>query len=91
MNTTVPFPNYTQMRSRVPVNAWHALRILSVGTVLGLCVVLLVSPTTGLRLWWGLVVPCLPLLFFVAPGLWRNVCPLAGLNQTPRLVGFTRA
>ena len=40
---------------------------------------------------WGLIVPALPLLFFLAPGLWRNVCPMATLNQTPRRFGFTRA
>ena len=25
-----------------------------------------------------------------APGLWRNICPLAASNQTPRVFGFTR-
>ena len=29
-------------------------------------------------------------MFFVAPGLWRNLCPLAAANQLPRLGGFTR-
>lgn len=84
------FPNYMQLRSRVPIPVWHALRVISVGTVLGLCVILVMRPAIGLLLWWGLIVPSLPLLFFVAPGLWRNVCPLAALNQTPRLLGFTR-
>ena len=34
--------------------------------------------------------PLLPLVWFVAPGLWRNVCPLAAANQVPRVLGFTR-
>ena len=34
--------------------------------------------------------PLLPLVWFVAPGLWRNVCPLAATNQIPRVLGFTR-
>src|SRR4029079_6267269 len=33
----------------------------------------------------------LPLLFMVAPGLWRNICPLATSNQTPRALGLTKA
>jgi NADPH-dependent 2,4-dienoyl-CoA reductase/sulfur reductase-like enzyme len=39
---------------------------------------------------WKLVVPLLPLLFLVAPGVWRNICPLAASNQTPRVLGLTR-
>src|SRR6185503_12128057 len=42
-------------------------------------------------IFWGIVVPLLPILFFVAPGFWRNVCPMATLNQLPRVLGFTRA
>ena len=33
---------------------------------------------------WKVIIPTLPLLFLVAPGLWRNLCPLAASNQTPR-------
>ena len=51
---------------------------------------LIVSPKAGLWLMWGLAVPLLPALFLIAPGLWRNVCPIAALNQTPRVFGFTR-
>ena len=32
----------------------------------------------------------LPVLFMVAPGVWRNICPLATSNQTPRLLGITK-
>ena len=39
---------------------------------------------------WKLVIPLLPLLFLVAPGVWRNLCPLAASNQTPRVLGLTR-
>jgi len=27
----------------------------------------------------------------VAPGIWRNICPLAASNQTPRVLGITKA
>src|SRR5581483_2406549 len=70
---------------------WPGVRLLSVGSFLGLCVMLVLQPAAGLFVFWRLVVPVLPLLFFVAPGLWRNICPLAAANQAPRLFGFTRA
>ncbi len=58
--------------------------------LLGVCALLVAEPDTGLDLWWGVLVPALPLVWFVAPGLWRNVCPLAATNQIPRVLGFTR-
>ena len=57
---------------------------------LALCLTMFIAPSTGLFLFFGVVVPLLPILFFVAPGLWRNICPLAAANQTPRVLGFSR-
>ena len=85
------FPSYMQMKPRVRRRVWDALRIASVVAALALCISLLISSRVGLFLFWGLLIPLLPLLFFVAPGLWRNVCPLAASNQTPRRFGFTAA
>jgi nitrite reductase (NADH) large subunit len=85
-----PFPPYTQMSRSLPLWAWHAGRVLSVCSAIGLCILLLVRPAQGLELWWKLAIPLLPLLWLLAPGLWRNLCPLAASNQTPRLARFTR-
>lgn len=87
------FPNYLQLRarSRVPVVAWDWLRSLGLLAVGAVVVALFAAPALGLLLFWGLLVPVLPLLFLVAPGLWRNICPLATLNQLPRRLGFSRA
>ena len=85
-----PFPNFTQIRDPLPQPVWRGLRIASVLAALGVCAVLVAEPETGLELWWELLVPLLPLVWFVAPGLWRNVCPLAATNQIPRVLGFTR-
>lgn len=90
MSSLPVFPNYTQMRRRLPVRAWHPLRAVSVAAAFGLCLLLVLRPAAGLALWWGFIIPVLPLVFVVAPGLWRNLCPIAALNQTPRLFGFTR-
>ena len=48
------------------------------------------EPAGALFAFFKIIVPLLPILFFVAPGLWRNLCPLAAANQTPRVLGFTR-
>jgi nitrite reductase (NADH) large subunit len=85
-----PFPNSTQIPDPVPQAVWRAARIASVAFLLGVCTLLIAEPGTGLDLWWGVLVPALPLVWFVAPGLWRNVCPLAASNQIPRVLGFTR-
>jgi nitrite reductase (NADH) large subunit len=84
------FPNYMQMRPRVPRKVWDVLRIASVAAALALCISLFFSPRVGIFIFWGLMLPLLPLLFFVAPGFWRNVCPLAASNQAPRRFGFQR-
>jgi NADPH-dependent 2,4-dienoyl-CoA reductase/sulfur reductase-like enzyme/ferredoxin len=88
---TIPFPNFTQAPRHVPVRAWHPVRALSVAVFLGLCVALFVRPAGGLFVFWKVLVPLLPITFLVAPGLWRNVCPLAAANQAPRLWKITRA
>ena len=76
-------------RSGAP-RRWVAVRMLSLTAFLTLCGTLVVAPDTGLLVFTRLVVPVLPLLFFVAPGLWRNVCPVSAANQIPRVFGFTR-
>src|SRR5688500_7973522 len=87
------FPNYIQLRarSRVPLRTWHWLRLLSVAAAFALVITLFTNPRTGLFVLWRLLVPLLPLVFFLVPGVWRNVCPLAALNQAPRRLAFTRA
>lgn len=86
-----PFPTYLQMRERVPPQVWSAARLVGLVVAAAVVVALVVDPPRGLLIFWGLIVPALPLLFFLAPGLWRNVCPMATLNQAPRRFGFTRA
>jgi NADPH-dependent 2,4-dienoyl-CoA reductase/sulfur reductase-like enzyme/ferredoxin len=83
-----PFPNYLEMPSRVPKWFWHAMRIATL-VVVGLLVwVIAAYPSTGFMLFWRLAIPLLPAMFAFAPGLWREVCPMAFLNQMPRTFGF---
>ena len=64
-------------------SAWSAYLLL--------CVALFVWPTQALAAFFKIIVPLLPILFFLAPGLWRNICPLAAANQAARVFGFSRA
>ncbi|MFH5210698.1 FAD-dependent oxidoreductase [Antrihabitans sp. NCIMB 15449] len=85
------FPAYTDLPKKIPLPVWQALRVISIGCFLTVIVLLFVRPAAGLFLFFGVIVPVLPALFLVAPGLWRNICPLAATNQIPRVFGFTRA
>ena len=87
----IAFPNYTQIPSRLSLRAWRAVRAVSLTAALVVAGLLVAAPDTGLFLMWKVVIPTLPLLFMVAPGLWRNICPLATSNQTPRALGLTKA
>ena len=84
------FRPYTDLRQPLPPLGWRLVRWAAgavTAVVVGLC---FVRPEVGLAIFWALFVPLLPLLFVVMPGLWRNVCPMASLNQVPRTLGFTR-
>lgn len=85
-----PFPNYLELTGRVPPGVWRVVRVATVAASIGLCVLLVVDPQDGLRLWWRVTVPLLPLIWFLAPGVWRNSCPLSATNQAPRILKLTR-
>ena len=85
------FPAYTDLPKRVPLRVWQVLRAGSVLAYLAVVVALFVRPAGGLFVFFHVIVPLWPVLFFVAPGVWRNICPLAASNQIPRVAGFSRA
>ena len=85
------FLNYYKIKSRVPAAVWMVLRLLTLAATLALVAVLLTDPPLGLRLFWGLSIPILLAAFVIAPGLWRQVCPMALMNQLPRLTNRSMA
>ena len=85
------FRNYTQMARRAPAWLWVLLRACALIAALGFAWVLIELPELGLLLFWGLAIPLLPALLVVAPGLWRQICPMAALNQLPRALKWGRA
>lgn len=53
-------------------------------------VALLVEPDLGLHAFWNVLIPVAPALLAFAPGLWRNICPLASTALFPRHMGYSR-
>ncbi len=66
-----------------PEWVWQTIRFFGVVTVLVLIALLLIAPDPTLGWTWNLVVPLLPATFLISPAIWRNVCPLATLNELP--------
>ncbi len=85
------FPAYTDLPNKVPLRVWQAIRVGSILAYFAVILTLFIRPAGGLFVFFGIIVPLWPALFFVAPGVWRNICPLAAGNQIPRVAGFSRA
>lgn len=51
---------------------------------------LIFAPWLGLNLLWNVLIPVAPLLLLLAPGLWRNLCPLATVALLPRKLDLSR-
>ena len=83
------FPTYSEIPTKIPQPVWITLRLVTLSITLWLIYFLATNPAIGLRLIWGLLIPLLPLSFVVIPGLWRQICPMAFLNQIPRTLGFS--
>lgn len=60
---------------------WRAAQSLGVVLTLVLLGAFVLMPDVSLHLLWDMVIPLLPAVFLVNPMIWRNVCPLATLNE----------
>ncbi|SIQ86927.1 2Fe-2S iron-sulfur cluster binding domain-containing protein [Rhizobium sp. RU20A] len=85
---TQVFPNFQHLPPLLSPRLASVLRWTVLVVYLALVLLLLLAPVQGLLVFWGLVVPALPALLVVAPGLWRAICPMAFANQAPSLLGF---
>jgi NADPH-dependent 2,4-dienoyl-CoA reductase/sulfur reductase-like enzyme/ferredoxin len=84
LDPAVFFANYTKRPAVLPRAFWLSARVVVLLGTFGICALLLIRPALALMLWWRLIVPVLPLVLVLAPGIWRQVCPMAFLNQMPR-------
>lgn len=61
-------------------SVWPITQGVGVVAYVALVLGLVLASEATLHVFWDLIVPLLPLVLFVNPLLWRNVCPLATLN-----------
>jgi hypothetical protein len=53
-------------------------------------IALIWKPALGLHLLWNVLIPVAPALLVLAPGVWRNLCPLGSLSLAPNHFGLSR-
>jgi hypothetical protein len=51
---------------------------------------LIVTPRIGIHAFWNVLIPVAPALLALAPGIWRNVCPMGSTALLPRHLGRSR-
>jgi hypothetical protein len=71
------------------LSIWRILQLVLFAIGLALVWLLMFKPKLGITLMWAVIIPVAPLLVTVAPGLWRNICPMATVGLLPRLLGFS--
>jgi hypothetical protein len=70
--------------------SWKVVQVVFFGLGLAVLGALLFVPRIGLPAFWGVFIPAAPALLVFAPGLWRNICPLASTSLVTRRVGLSR-
>lgn len=63
---------------------WHRAQAVLLCAGIVLFGLLILRPALGLTLLWNILIPVAPALIVIAPGIWRNVCPMATLSLLPR-------
>ncbi len=66
---------------------WRVAQTGALLVTVALIALLFIAPRPTLGWTWNLVVPILPATFLISPAIWRNVCPLATLNELPDWLG----
>jgi ferredoxin len=69
---------------------WRTVRYAVLAIGLAILVALVIAPELGRHAFWNGLIPLAPALLVVAPGLWRNVCPMATAALLPRHLGISR-
>jgi hypothetical protein len=77
-------------RPSAPLIQWRILQAVVLGAGAFITVALFVAPELGLHLLWNVLIPVAPALLVVAPGFWRNVCPMGTVSLLPRHFGLSK-
>ena len=70
---------------------WRIAQSVVLAGAVGVVLLLFVQPQFGLWLTWDLLIPMVPAVLLFVPQVWRNVCPIASVNQLPVLLGRSAA
>lgn len=78
--------------SNVDRNLWPWRGLQAVFFLVGAFITgaLFFAPALGLHLLWNVLIPVAPALLIVAPGVWRNVCPMGTVSLLPRHLGLSK-
>lgn len=63
--------------------SWRVVQVVIWAAGMFIWAALLLKPDLGLHLLWNVLIPIAPALLVLAPGIWRNVCPLASMSVMP--------
>ncbi|MFQ5789937.1 MAG: ferredoxin [Acidobacteriota bacterium] len=77
MTLTAVAPQVASLLTSRTRLAWRVVQsaVWLVGA--GMVAALLWAPEIGIHAFWNFLIPVAPALLAIAPGLWRNICPLA--------------
>lgn len=67
---------------------WPVLRALCLAAAACVIALCFMNPGLGSRIFWGGLMAYLPLLLLIAPGVWRNACPMATMNGLAGRLGW---
>jgi hypothetical protein len=71
------------------IRAWRILQIAVWALGLAILAALLGWPEIGIHAFWNVLIPVAPALLALAPGVWRNICPLASTALFLRHTGHS--
>ncbi len=69
--------------------SWRTVQAIVFALGLAIIAALVWRPQLGLTALWNVLIPVAPVLLVVAPGIWRDICPLATTALFPRHMGFS--
>lgn len=91
MKATRHSPAHNARRPPSPaILAWRVVQYALLLAGFLLVATLVFQPDIGLDILWNMLIPVAPALIVIAPGLWRNICPMATFGLLPRRLGLSR-
>lgn len=89
MSVATVSPTRTHLLSQSQRLAWRVAQVAVWLVGAGIVAALLWRPDLGIDAFWNVLIPVAPALLAFAPGLWRNICPLASTALFARHTGVS--